>query len=127
MYFLKSPAPPAGLHFLGVDFHVVVFFLKKSWAKVLTNKKVIVSLSYQSHEKEKAMTTQEILSANFWSSYRDTTTYYSNSAYLQIAAANGKFYVSGNRFSEDGKIAEEVVKTFGNKNEAEEFVANLIK
>ena len=93
----------------------------------MTNKKVIVSLSYQSHEKEKAMTTQEILSANFWSSYRDTTTYYSNSAYLQIAAANGKFYVSGNRFSEDGKIAEEVVKTFGNKNEAEEFVANLIK
>lgn len=77
--------------------------------------------------KEKTMTTQEILSANFWSSYYGDTTYYSNSAYLQIAEANGKFYVSGNRFGENGKIAEEVVKTFDNKNEAEEFVANLIK
>ena len=71
------------------------------------------------------MTTQEILTANFWSAYRNSITYYSNSAHLTMTAANGKFYVAGNRFVEKDILP--VSRTFENKIEAEDFVANLIK
>ena len=73
------------------------------------------------------MTTQEILTANFWSSDHNSVTYYSDSAWLKMTAANGKFYVSGNRFGKNGLVSEGVVKTFEDKNEAEEFIANIVK